>query len=583
MKTAQWGRPVIACILLALIGCKGGGGGSDSGGSSEASPPPTEPPTATTRAVSSTVQKGPFQMGSEITIRELNASYVQTGKVFTTTTTDDLGSFSMPEVELSRYIELEAEGYFFDEVTGQPSGGEIILNALVDLEQSPSPSMNLITTLQMPRLKKLLSQGQTYATADRQSLEEVLSAFNIRLGDTTIGSAANLSITGSTDDDAVLMGLSTLLSQASYARTGTVGGSIASSASGLIAAIAQDLADDGTLDSTALRNEMTDAGKAVDLERVRANTEKHYHDKGHTVFLPTFEEWVDADGSGQLPQRRPQAAGAAFENATNVEPFQVITSNPVTISTGTSDTISMEVDREASIVKNNVALNTHRASVVDGDVVRVQVQSKTFGNDIAVGVRIGDSQSTWTVTTRTPELGYRTREDAKHAPFPEQESFFNGRPTSLYHANPIEIEVDFVARYFASGMAYNNGSRQAKSVAIHADNNGEPGNKLYEVSTYTKYFDVTTKELVIKSTQQMQGDFWALSVHQFAFGPQGLALKAGDRLWVVYETDMSQPDTLYKHWGAGMPDFAVHMSSDDGVTWVARDETPWSSFTIFVD
>ncbi len=68
------------------------------------------------------VQKGPFINGTAITISELDQKLVATGKNFTTQIIDNKGAFSLKDVKLqSDFVQLIAEGFYFDEVRGEKS------------------------------------------------------------------------------------------------------------------------------------------------------------------------------------------------------------------------------------------------------------------------------------------------------------------------------------------------------------------------------------------------------------------------------------------------------------------------------
>jgi len=63
-------------------------------------------------------------------------------------------------------VEIVAQGFYVDELTGQLSTSEIELRAVSDLSVNSSPTVNILTTLQEQRLKTLVSQGSTFAAAD---------------------------------------------------------------------------------------------------------------------------------------------------------------------------------------------------------------------------------------------------------------------------------------------------------------------------------------------------------------------------------------------------------------------------------
>lgn len=80
------------------------------------------------------VQKGPFIAGSSITISELSSDLQPTGRVFFTQIDNNTGKFELPNVELeSRFVNLKADGFYFNERTGELSEAQLTLHSLVDI------------------------------------------------------------------------------------------------------------------------------------------------------------------------------------------------------------------------------------------------------------------------------------------------------------------------------------------------------------------------------------------------------------------------------------------------------------------
>ena len=71
--------------------------------------------------VSGQVQKGPYVQGTEITVRELDSTMTPTGNTFTGTIDDNTGSFSVKGTLTNKIVELSADGYYFNEVSGSLS------------------------------------------------------------------------------------------------------------------------------------------------------------------------------------------------------------------------------------------------------------------------------------------------------------------------------------------------------------------------------------------------------------------------------------------------------------------------------
>ena len=83
-------------------------------GACKHSPAPAAP-----TPIAGVVQKGPFVRGSAVTVQSLDDQLAPTGQSFDVPTSDDLGDFALPVHATSQYVEVIANGYYFDELTGQ--------------------------------------------------------------------------------------------------------------------------------------------------------------------------------------------------------------------------------------------------------------------------------------------------------------------------------------------------------------------------------------------------------------------------------------------------------------------------------
>ena len=130
----------------------------------------------TDREIAGVTQKGPFLVGSSVTIQELDGkTLVQTGRSFKTSVKSNLGDFSVKNVNLaSQYALLEVNGYFRNEVTGENSEGMISLNALTDLTNRNNVNVNVLTHLETDRVLNLVQkQGLSFAEAKKQAESEI--------------------------------------------------------------------------------------------------------------------------------------------------------------------------------------------------------------------------------------------------------------------------------------------------------------------------------------------------------------------------------------------------------------------------
>ena len=103
--------------------------------------------------ISGYVQKGPYVQGTEITVRELYSNLTPSGRTFTGTIDDNTGSFSTKGDLAYRLVELSADGYYYNEVSGSLSASKLTLQALSDLTSSSSVNVNLMTHLEKKRVE----------------------------------------------------------------------------------------------------------------------------------------------------------------------------------------------------------------------------------------------------------------------------------------------------------------------------------------------------------------------------------------------------------------------------------------------
>jgi hypothetical protein len=229
------------------------------------------------------VQKGPFLNGTSVSIYELNASFTQTGKQYAAQILDNSGSFQLKDVMLaSQYVQLKADGYYFNEVTGKNSTSPITLYALTDILDKTSVNVNILSHLEKSRIEYLLETGMTFANAKKKADQEVLQIFGITKTD--IRDFDMLDISANGDDNAILLAVSVILQ----------GFRTESELSDLLANIITDIRQDGILNSASLGSLLINDARFFKLPEIRTNIEKRYADLGITTTIADFEKYVTA-------------------------------------------------------------------------------------------------------------------------------------------------------------------------------------------------------------------------------------------------------------------------------------------------
>lgn len=167
--------------------------------------------TPKTYKVTGNVEKGPFINGSKITAQALDENYNLTGQVYQGIVVEDDGSFNLGEIKLnSPYVLLTADGYYFNEVYGELSTGQISMQSLVNLAANKQANINVLTHLKAQRMMQLLKNSSlAFDEADKQVQQEVLKSFGLeRYAEKDV---CNFSIASGTEEAGALIVVSSTL------------------------------------------------------------------------------------------------------------------------------------------------------------------------------------------------------------------------------------------------------------------------------------------------------------------------------------------------------------------------------------
>lgn len=227
------------------------------------------------------VQKGPFIQGSSVTLYDLKDNLSPTGMSFNTQITNNEGNFAIEEVALSSdYINLRADGFYFNEVTGTPSVSQITLYALADISDSSNINVNILTHLEKPRVEYLIKNGKTFTEAKSQAQKEILAIFSIEKND--IKTSEYLNITESGNDNAILLAVSAILQ----------GFRSESDLTELLSNISNDIKEDGTLDNAGLGSQLVSHALLLDTTAIRDNLISRYEALGTSVNFGGFGAYI---------------------------------------------------------------------------------------------------------------------------------------------------------------------------------------------------------------------------------------------------------------------------------------------------
>ena len=246
---------------------------------------PEEPPIVINlTSLGGQAQKGPFNNGTAINVAELTSALSPTGRNFSSAITDNTGRFAVANVQLeSPYVELRANGYYFNEVSNEISSGQLTLFALSNLTGKSSLNVNILTHLEKNRMINLMSgdNPKTFAQAKIQSQEEVLAIFDYSRANVPESELLDISQGGAAN--AKLLAISAILQ----------GDQTVGQMSELLANISTDIATDGTLDDTELNRKLIDNSKNLNFDEIRSNLQARYSSLGINATIPDFETEVN--------------------------------------------------------------------------------------------------------------------------------------------------------------------------------------------------------------------------------------------------------------------------------------------------
>ena len=228
-------------------------------------------------SITGRAQKGQFTKGSQLTAFGLNGKLVATGKSFPGNITDDMGNFAISGESVGPYLELRAEGFYFNELSGELSG-PLYLEALLE-PSATKANINILTTIIRQRIKELILSGDKYDKAVDKAQQEFLTSLGISLD--LSSDFDQMDITRSSDADAFLLALSCMVQ---------VDNSPAQ-INALLQALADDMKD-GTLEEENVAL-LWENGSKVSVTNVIANLTEFYQSKNIAdATIPEFWKYL---------------------------------------------------------------------------------------------------------------------------------------------------------------------------------------------------------------------------------------------------------------------------------------------------
>lgn len=277
----------------AAVSTDSGGPALDAGGDPDA--PPFDGGDGV--MLSGAVEKGPFVTGSGISVGVLSATTLApTGVAYATSTRSDLGEFEVT-LATTQPIQIEGDGFYYNEATGMLSASRIVLRALYvpGAEPIQSAYVNMVTHVTHERVRQLVGSGAAFEAAVEQAERELRDGLGITTGSFDVDRrGVELSVAGGDDDaNAYLFGVSAVLAFTASARTS---GSVDANLQELINTLTLDLRD-GTLAASVIA-EIHAALLTLPTTHVEQLFATRLASIASTASVPDLDRVLDQDRDG---------------------------------------------------------------------------------------------------------------------------------------------------------------------------------------------------------------------------------------------------------------------------------------------
>lgn len=262
--------------------------------------------------LSGAVQKGPFVLGSSVTVTPTMAPAptvsantkasaaiaadstgdTGSGQVFKTETSNDRGEFSVT-LAYQGPAAIEATGYYYNEAIGDLSSSPLTLRAVTEVgDADASTYVNLITHLTYQRVQALVAAGSSVAEAQAQAETELQTELGFG---TSTKAADQLNLEGGDNaDDAYLFAVSTVFAQAAFieAHNSTSCKTCTDAKlQELVNTTAAAFAVDGKI-SADTKTELASARASIDNAKVEAALAARLAKTGSTATVPSLDRVI---------------------------------------------------------------------------------------------------------------------------------------------------------------------------------------------------------------------------------------------------------------------------------------------------
>ncbi|KZN38142.1 Ig-like domain-containing protein [Pseudoalteromonas luteoviolacea] len=285
---------ILALALMSLTGCSGG----DVAKEIQTDNSVIEKPLVD---IIGSIEKGPFVVGSNVTINVLSDTGQNTESTILTKTIDKLGNFKF-SVESEKLLQISATGYYLNEITGELSEGTVTLRSIYKSNGTKQQvaNVNLLTHLASARALKLIeNNGLQFEAALEQAEAEFLSAFDSVIPKPQQANFSNLSILEGSGQEAsaYLLTVSALVYQYALDAAESKSTNPDAELTALLNELESDFAKYGDFSDKDALAELRASHTKIDPNLVKSHL-LEWREDNQTIKIPDINVFLDTDLDG---------------------------------------------------------------------------------------------------------------------------------------------------------------------------------------------------------------------------------------------------------------------------------------------
>lgn len=300
--------------------------------------------------VKGAVEKGPFIIGSSVSINRLSDSGENTEFTIVTSTIDDLGSFEYTTFE-NDLLQISATGYFRNEITGELSNSALTLRSIYKTgeEAEQYSYVNLLTHLSSSRILNLIkTQNLDYLAASQQAESEFLSSYQEIISGTEDQSftAASIYESDGSLGSAYLLALSSVIYEAAIQRSNENGTNPDAELSLMVNELEADFASDGIIDDSALAELIHESQTTINPDEIIGHVSE-WISEFNGFEVPDLNLFIDSDLDGVTNSLDADDDNDGIEDSLDNSPYTK-SFNVVDLDLVTEEDTSIDIDLSAN-------------------------------------------------------------------------------------------------------------------------------------------------------------------------------------------------------------------------------------------